>query len=78
VQPHYGVVTNRYKLVHFYGDGEKNYDELFDLKTDPHELRSVYGEPEEAETQKRLTHELARLRRELKEPDALKSESEQN
>jgi arylsulfatase A-like enzyme len=77
VQPHYGVVTNRYKLVHFYGDGE-NYDELFDLKTDPHELRSVYGEPEEAKTQKRLTHELARLRRELKEPDALKSESEQN
>ena len=43
VRPHYGVVTDRYKLVHFYFDAD--YWELFDLKADPHELRSVYGQP---------------------------------
>lgn len=71
VRPHYGVVTDRYKLVHFYGAGE-DYEELFDLKTDPNELRSVYGEAAYAETQSELTRELARLRRELREPEASK------
>ncbi|HWA85720.1 MAG TPA: sulfatase [Opitutus sp.] len=70
VRPHYGVVTDRYKLVHFYGDGE-DYEELFDLKTDPHELRSVYAEPHYAAVRKNLTHELARLRRDLRDPDPL-------
>ena len=44
VAKHYGVITDRYKLVHFY-EPEINYWELFDLKTDPHELRSVYDDP---------------------------------
>ena len=42
--PHYGVVTDRYKLVHFYQDAD--YWELFDLKEDPQELRSVFGQTE--------------------------------
>jgi arylsulfatase A-like enzyme len=63
----YGVVTDRYKLVHFY---EPEFDtwELFDRKTDPHELRSVYGQPEYAKVQQELDQELARLRAELKVP----------
>lgn len=67
VPRHYGVVTDRYKLVHFY---EKDYDywELFDMKSDPNELRDVYGKPEYAAVQKRLKSELARLRTELKVP----------
>ncbi|HVU23180.1 MAG TPA: sulfatase [Opitutus sp.] len=69
VRPHYGVVTDRYKLVHFYGAGD-DYDELFDLEKDPHELRSVYDDRGYAEVRTRLTHELARLRREVREPDA--------
>jgi arylsulfatase A-like enzyme len=68
VHRHYGVVTDRYKLVRFYEPGV-DYWELFDLKTDPKELTSVYGKPEYAATQKELEAELARLRKELKVPD---------
>ncbi len=68
VARHYGVVTDRYKLVHFY-EPNMNYWELFDTKTDPHEMTSVYGKPEYAAAQKELEAELARLRKELKVPD---------
>jgi arylsulfatase A-like enzyme len=67
VARHYGVVTDRYKLVYFY-EPEFNYWELFDLKKDPRELRSVYGQPEYANVQEELNRELARLRAELKVP----------
>ena len=67
VRKHYGVVTDRYKLVHFY-EPEMNYWELFDLKTDPHEMQSVYDEPKYAEVRRDLEAELAKLRRELKVP----------
>ena len=43
VRPHYGVVTNRYKLVHFDGPDLDEW-ELFDLIKDPHELHNVYGD----------------------------------
>lgn len=68
VARHYGVVTKRYKLVHFY-EPAFNYWELFDLQKDPLELRSVFGRPEYAPVQKELSAELDRLRRELKVPD---------
>ena len=68
VARHYGVVTDRYKLVRFYEPGT-DYWELFDLKTDPRELTSVYGKPEYATVQLDLTAELARLRAELKVSD---------
>jgi arylsulfatase A-like enzyme len=67
VHRHYGVVTDRYKLVYFY-EPEMNYWELFDLEKDPHELHSIYGEKDYADAQKRLEGELARLRAELKVP----------
>jgi len=68
VRRHYGVVTDRYKLVHFYTP-DVEYWELFDLQTDPHELRSVYGQSDYAATQKELHAELKRLRMELKVPE---------
>lgn len=68
VARHYGVVTDRYKLVRFYQPAVNEW-ELFDLKSDPKELTSVYGKPEYAKVQKELENELARLRRELKVPD---------
>jgi len=68
VAKHYGVVTDRYKLVRFY-EPDMNYWELFDLKTDPKELRSVYDDRKYAKTRKELEDELARLRRELKVPE---------
>ncbi|MCU0458226.1 MAG: sulfatase [Bacteroidales bacterium] len=41
VQPHYGIRTGRYKLIHFY----YNIDEweFYDLVTDPGELHNLYG-----------------------------------
>jgi arylsulfatase A-like enzyme len=59
VQRHYGVRTDRYKLIHYYLIDEW---ELFDLVEDPDELRSVYGDPEYAEVQAALAARLAELR----------------
>jgi arylsulfatase A-like enzyme len=67
VARHYGVVTDRYKLVHFY-DAPFNYWELFDLEKDPHELHSVYDRADYGTAQKELNAELERLRAELKVP----------
>ncbi len=67
VRPHYGVVTDRYKLVRFAAPDDNSW-ELFDRKTDPHELRSVYNEPAYAQTRDELKHELARLREVLHVP----------
>jgi arylsulfatase A-like enzyme len=68
VRPHYGVVTDRYKLVHFYGP-DTDYWELFDRQSDPQELTSVYDDPAHAAARKELEVELARLRKELKVPE---------
>lgn len=68
VRRHYGVVTDRYKLVRFY-EPEVDYWELFDRQTDPRELTSVYGKAEYADAQTRLEHELARLRKDLQVPE---------
>lgn len=65
VRRHYGVVTDRHKLVHFY-EPEMNYWELFDRQADPQELQSVFGRADCADTQKSLERELRRLRSELK------------
>ena len=69
VRRHYGVVTDRYKLVRFY-EGDDAYWELFDLQKDPREMTSVYGQTDYAEVQATLKKELDRLRTELKVPDA--------
>lgn len=68
VRRHYGVADGRYKLIHFY---EKDVDqwELFDLKSDPGEMKSVYGKPSMTKVQKRLTKQLAMHRRELEVPE---------
>ncbi len=70
VRPKYGVVTDRYKLVHFFGT-DVDYWELFDLKKDPHEMRSVFDAPEYRDEQKKLETELDRLRKDLKVPDQI-------
>lgn len=62
VQPHYGVRNERYKLIYF---NRINEWELFDLKTDPHEMKSVYGSPKYAKVQKEMTTELYRLKKEV-------------
>ncbi len=68
VRKHYGVVTDRYKLVRFY-EPETDYWELFDREKDPLEMKSVHGDPAMADVRKELEAELARLRKELKVPE---------
>lgn len=67
VRKHYGVVTDRYKLFHFY-EPDVNYWTLIDREKDPHELTDVYKDPAYAATVKELHAELDRLRAELKVP----------
>lgn len=59
VQRHNGVRTDRYKLINYYQLGEK---ELFDLETDPQEMKSVFNDPEYAAIQTQLENELERLK----------------
>lgn len=60
VVPHRGVRTERHKLIEYYGEGD--YCELFDLQSDPHELRNLYGDPAQAPLTAQLRQELTRLR----------------
>ena len=71
VYAHYGVRTLRYKLIYYYADAldqpgaiddrKEPEWELFDLKTDPYELNSVYHDPKYAQVAENLTAELHRL-----------------
>ncbi len=59
VRRHYGVRTETHKLIYFYMlDGW----ELYDLVKDPHELHSVYDDPDYARISEELKAELNRLR----------------
>jgi arylsulfatase A-like enzyme len=66
VQPHYGVRTDRYKLVFYH---ELNEWELFDLQKDPEELRSVYSDPQYAGAVKELKTDLERLKSQYQDRD---------
>jgi arylsulfatase A-like enzyme len=68
VRKHYGVVTDQYKLFHFY-EPDVNYWTLIDRKADPHELKNVFDSPEYAQTRAELQVELTRLRNELQVPE---------
>jgi arylsulfatase A-like enzyme len=75
VMPHYGVVTDRYKLVRFYvpkpdGTNSPDYWELYDRQTDPNETKNFYADPKYADAVKELRGELDKLRTELKVPAA--------
>ncbi|MCF6314100.1 MAG: sulfatase [Verrucomicrobiales bacterium] len=57
---HFGIRTERYKLIHFYEFG--NEWELYDLQTDPDELHNLYGKPEQAAITADLKKQLKDLR----------------
>jgi arylsulfatase A-like enzyme len=75
VPAQYGVRTNRYTLIHFYGKGlgmkgAKEIDqppewELFDRAKDPQQMRNVHSDPAYADTVRELRAELERLRKEV-------------
>ena len=60
VKRHYGVATERYKLIHFYYDIDEW--ELYDLEKDPAEMNSVYNNPEYAAVQEMMHKKLTELR----------------
>ena len=63
VRPHYGVRTERYKLIHF--EGDMDLWELYDLQADPHELTNRYGDDDYKAVQQELHERLRALQREL-------------
>lgn len=68
-RPHVGVRTADHKLLYFYTINEW---ELFDMKKDPMELKSVYADPAYADVVKTMKAELDRLRAEYKDTAELK------
>lgn len=60
VKRHYGVRTDRYKLIHFYYDIDEW--ELYDLEKDPHEMKNIYNDPVYADIRKTLHQKLDTLR----------------
>ncbi len=58
---HYGIRTERYKLIHFYQFG--NEWEMYDLKEDPDELTNIYGKADKKSLQKDLKEQLVAIRK---------------
>ena len=71
VYAHYGIRTQRYKLIYYYAQALGTTDsrdesrppewECFDLERDPYELNNVYGQPDYADTVSALKRELEQL-----------------
>lgn len=66
VARHYGVRTDRFKLIYFYNLKEW---ELYDLEKDPRELESLYASPAYATVVSDLKSELERLRERFQVPE---------
>jgi len=82
IPAHYGIRTEWYKLIYYYGmarsdRGEGNQNiapmdpewELFDLKEDPYEMKNLYGDPKYDDLIKELKSELLRLKKDLGDED---------
>ncbi|MEK7199953.1 MAG: sulfatase/phosphatase domain-containing protein, partial [Bacteroidota bacterium] len=69
VKRHYGIRTDRYKLMHFYYDVDEW--ELYDLQKDPHEMHSLYNDPAYAKVRAMLHRQLDDLRKKYKDKPGL-------
>jgi arylsulfatase A-like enzyme len=76
VPAHFGVRSDRYKLIFFYGIREDGSGvrtppgwELYDLENDPREVNNIYDDPANATVVADLKRELLRLREEFNETD---------
>ena len=66
VSPHWGVRTARHKLIYF---NRLDQWELYDLQSDPREMRNLYSDPAYAGTVTTLKSEIVRFRTELDDRD---------
>jgi arylsulfatase A-like enzyme len=71
VAAHYGIRTDRYKLIYF---NKLDQWELYDLRKDPRETRNVYSDPGYAKIVEALKKELQRLKKEMKDDDQFANE----
>lgn len=69
VKRHYGVRTERYKLIHFYYDIDEW--EMYDLLNDPDEMNNIYDDPAFAEVRGMLHKRLGELRQQYGDSDEL-------
>jgi len=67
VKRHYGIRTDRYKLIHFYYDIDAW--EFYDLQKDPHELNNICADPANAQLIADLKVELGKLRKQYGDSD---------
>jgi arylsulfatase A-like enzyme len=70
VYPHFGIRTERYTLVKFYGPSSSW--ELFDLKKDPDELKNIYADPSSQKIVAELKAQLKQLIRQYGDVEAEK------
>ncbi len=66
VKRHYGIRTNRYKLIHFYNDIDEW--ELYDLQKDPNELHNLYGQSDYDSIVTDLKKQLLELQEKYNDP----------
>lgn len=80
---HYGIRTKDFKLIFFYGFfcqskfhpnpdrtiDTKPYWELYDLRTDPHEMKNVYAEPTYQDVVRQLKQQLVELKARIGDTD---------
>ncbi|MFD0675850.1 MULTISPECIES: sulfatase family protein [unclassified Paenibacillus] len=81
VYSHYGIRTERYKLIYYYGEALGSTGaidepkppewELFDLHADPYEMNNVYHDPANTEVIRSLKEELHELRVQLQDDDGV-------
>lgn len=69
VKRHYGIVTEDYKLAHFYYDVDEW--ELYDRKNDTLEMKNVYDDPAYADVVTQLTSDLKAMRIKYKDSPEL-------
>jgi len=67
VKRHYGIRTDRYKLIHFYNDIDDW--ELYDLQTDPDEMNNIYNEASNAALIDDLKAKLTALQEKYQDTD---------
>ena len=78
VPAHFGIRSDRYKLIFFYGMDSEGTNkkltpvawEFYDLEKDPAEMNNLYGDKAYAEIIAKMKKQLRETRKELKETDA--------
>jgi len=66
VKRHYGVRTDRWKLIHFYNDID-NW-ELYDLQADPTEMHNIYGQEGTDSIVNSLKDQMLKLQEQYNDP----------